>query len=240
MTETILLCLLTLVASGIGTATGFGTSSVMIPALVMTVPMPIALLFVGIIHLCGNVWKVILFRRGLEWRLVLGFGIAGIATSFLGASLSLHVETLPLRRILGVFLIVYVVFLGLQREWKLPKTNGTAVCGGLLSGFFAGLFGVGGAVRGAFLTAFDLPKAVYVFTSGVIALFIDVTRVTRYITGGTRLPDGYLTALLFCIPISFVGAYLAKRLLDKLPQRFFRIFVGVFLALVGIKFLVWA
>lgn len=56
MTQTILLCVLTLIASGIGTATGFGTSTVMIPILVLFVPIPIALLFVGIIHLCGDIW----------------------------------------------------------------------------------------------------------------------------------------------------------------------------------------
>jgi uncharacterized membrane protein YfcA len=42
------------------------------------------------------------------------------------------------------------------------------------------------------------------------------------------------------VPISFAGAYLAKRFLDRLPQKFFRIFVGVFLALVAIKLLIWA
>jgi hypothetical protein len=47
MTQTILLCLLTLIASVIGTATGFGTSTVMIPVMVLFVPLPVALLFVG-------------------------------------------------------------------------------------------------------------------------------------------------------------------------------------------------
>ncbi|MEE9495619.1 MAG: sulfite exporter TauE/SafE family protein, partial [Desulfobacterales bacterium] len=189
MTEGILLFLLTLVASGIGTATGFGTSTIMIPVLTLFVPIPIALLFVGIIHLCGDVWKVLLFKKGFDWKLVLGFGLSGIAASFLGASLSLQATTLPLKRMLGAFLILYVIFLFLKREWSLPKTQGTAVCGGLLSGLFAGFFGVGGAVRGAFLTAFNLRKEVYVFTSGLIALFIDVTRVSRYVWGGTRLEE---------------------------------------------------
>jgi len=57
--------------------------------MVLFVPFPIALLFVGIIHLCGDVWKVLLFRRGFDWKLILAFGFSGIAASFLGASLSL-------------------------------------------------------------------------------------------------------------------------------------------------------
>jgi len=237
--QTIVLCLLTLVASAIGTATGFGTSTVMIPVMVLFVPLPVALLFVGLIHLAGDIWKVLLFKRGIDRRLILEFGLSGIAASFLGASISVHGEGLPLKGILGVFLILYAVFLLLKRWWALPKTNTTAVCGGLLSGLFAGVFGVGGSVRAAFLMAFNLPKEVYIFTSGLIALFIDVTRISRYIWAGTRLQQNLLLALILGIPISFAGAYVTKRFLDRLPQRLFRVFVAVFLALVGIKLLIW-
>lgn len=239
MTQLLLLSVLTLVASAIGTATGFGTSTVMIPVLTLFVPMPIALLFIGIVHLCGDIWKVLLFKRGFDWRLILAFGLSGIAASFLGASLALQAQAFPLKRILGAFLILYVVFLFLKREWTLPKTDATAICGGVLSGLFAGFFGVGGAVRGAFLTAFNLPKEVYIFTSGLIALFIDVTRVSRYIWGGTYLEHDFLIALILSIPVSFLGAHIAKRFLTKVPQRSFRIFVGVFLGLVGAKLLIW-
>ena len=239
MIQIILLCLLTFIASGIGTATGFGTSTVMIPAMALFIPMPIALLFVGIIHLSGDIWKLLLFKRGFDWKLIVGSGLPGIATSFLGASLALQAQVLPVKRILGAFLLLYVIYLFVKREWALPKTSGTAVCGGLLSGFFAGFFGVGGAVRGAFLTAFNLPKEVYIFTSGLIALFIDITRVSSYVWGGAQLPDSLLLALILSIPVSFVGAYLAKKFLDRLPQTSFRIFVGVFIALIAIKLLIW-
>ncbi len=239
ITQTILLCALTFVASVLGTATGFGTSTLMVPVLVLFVPVPVTLLFVGIIHLCGDIWKVALFRGGLDWRLVLGFGLSGIAASYFGATLSLQASTLPLKQILGVFLILYMVFLFFKRKWALPKNDATAVCGGVLSGFFAGFFGVGGAVRGAFLSAYALPKEVYVFTSGLIALFIDITRVTRYLGGGTRLEPELLYTLLACIPLSFAGAYTAKKFLDRMPQKTFRLFVGIFLGLVGLKLILF-
>lgn len=239
MFEGLLLCLLTLVAAGVGTATGFGTSTIMIPVLTLFVPLPVSLLFVGAIHLCGDIWKMLLFKKGLDWKLILFFGLSGVISSYLGASLSFYAGGLPLKRVLGVFLIIYVIFLFTKRKWALPKTSGTAVCGGLASGLFAGFFGVGGAVRGAFLTAFNLPKEVYLFTSGLIALFIDVTRISRYIQGGTRLEGNVLYALIICIPVSFLGAFIAKKFLDRLPQKFFRVFVGVFLAIVGAKLLLW-
>ena len=121
----------------------------------------------------------------------------------------------------------------------MPKTNGTALCGGFFSGLFAGFFGVGGAVRGAFLAAFNLPKEVYIFTSGLIAMFIDITRISRYIWGGTRLQQELLIALILSIPVSLAGAYIAKSFLTGLQQKFFRTFVGVFLFLVGARLLIW-
>mgnify|MGYP001577355496 CR=1 FL=1 len=55
--------------SGVGTATGFGTSTIMIPVMVLYAPLSVALLFVGTIHLCGDIWKVLLFRQGFDWKL---------------------------------------------------------------------------------------------------------------------------------------------------------------------------
>ena len=239
ITETLLIGLLTLLGSAIGTATGFGTSTIMIPVMILFLPPPVALLFVGIIHLFGNIWKVMLFKGGLNWKLVLEFGIPGVAASYLGASLSMQAHNLPLKQILGIFLIFYVIYLFTKRDWALPQNRGTAVTGGVLSGLFAGFFGVGGAVRGAFLMAFNLPKAVYIFTSGLIALFIDLTRISKYISGGVRLHQELLIALIVCVPVSFLGAYLAKKFLNRIPQNAFRLFVGIFLALVAIKLIIW-
>ncbi len=73
----------------------------------------------------------------------------------------------------------------------------------------------------------------------MIALFIDVTRVGRYLQGGTRLGPELLIALLISIPVSFLGAYLARRLLNRIPKRNFRLFVAIFLALVGARLIIW-
>lgn len=239
MTEIILLVVLTLVASAVGTSTGFGTSTIMVPVLAVFIPLPVTLLFVGAVHLFGDVWKMLLFRKGTAWRLVLGFGIPGIAASFMGAALALKAWDLPLERVLGLFLLLYVGFLFTNRKWALPRNQLTAVAGGALSGLSAGFFGVGGAVRGAFLAAFDLPKDVYIFTSGAIAFFIDVTRVSRYLLGGVGLGNTLLAALVLCLPVSLAGAYLARKFLERLPQDYFRMFVAGFLFLVGVRLLVW-
>lgn len=237
--EIIYIALLTIFASGVGTLTGFGTSTIMVPILLFFLPLPQTLLLVGIIHWFGDIWKIILFRKGFNWKLILTFGIPGIVATFLGARLIFTVSPDLLSQILGGFLVAYVVFLFLKPKFRVPKNTAMAAAGGALSGFLAGIFGIGGAVRGAFLSMFDLPKSVYIATAGAIALVIDTTRISTYLFEGVSLQAGLLWGFIFFIPASFTGAYLAKRIVNRIPQDKFRLVVAVFLFLAGIKLLIF-
>jgi len=237
--EILYIALLTLVASTIGTVTGFGTSTLMIPILIIFLPPVEAIFLVAIIHWFGNLWKVSLFRKGLNLKLIALFSIVGLATSYLGAEVSLGADQPTLLRVLGAFLLVYALFLIFQSTFKIPATNVAALAGGGLSGFFAGLFGIGGAVRGMFLSAFDLPKAVYIATAGAIGILVDSTRIITYVTGGATLPESLWWSLLILIPVSFMGAEIAKRIVNSIPQNKFRIVVALFLFAVGVKLLLW-
>ncbi len=237
MTELLLLALLTLVASAVGTLSGFGTSTIMVPVLTLFFPLPLTLLFVAIIHLFGDVWKMLLFREGALWRLVLWFGVPGVVLSFAGASLSVGLDAAFLERLLGGFLLLYVLYVWKHEDWRVPRTTLVASVGGALSGFFAGIFGVGGAIRGTFLSAFDLPKASYIFASGAIAFAIDSVRIGTYLAQDVRLEGVMAYGMLVFVPVSLLGAYLAKRVVDRIPQGAFRLVIAVFLGLVGVRFL---
>lgn len=235
--ELVLVAILTLVAATIGTVTGFGTSTLMIPVLVIFLPPVEAIFLVAIIHWFGDIWKVALFRSGFNVRLLLLFGAIGLVTSYFGAYISLGANEQILLRLLGAFLAGYALFLIFRSKFKIPAGNATALFGGALSGFFAGMFGIGGAIRGMFLSAFDLPKAVYIATAGAIGFAVDSTRIITYFTGGATPPKELWYGLFLFIPISFMGAQIAKKIVDKIPQNKFRAVVAVFLLAVGMKLL---
>jgi uncharacterized membrane protein YfcA len=235
--EIALILFVVVVASGIGTMTGFGASTIMVPVMLLFYSLPQTLFFVGIIHFFGNLWKLLLFRKGLNWRLILSFGIPGIAATYFGALLVFSISAATLSRILGSFLIIYVIYLFVESSFRIRPNLVFGACGGALSGFLAGIFGIGGAVRSLFLTAFDLPKAVYISTAGAIAIFIDATRLTAYFKNGARLPVLLLYGLPLFIVASFLGAAIAKRIVDRIPQSHFRKIIAVFLLLMGIKLL---
>ena len=237
--EIIYIFFITILASMLGTMTGFGTSTVMIPILVLWLPPVETIFLVSIVHWFGNIWKVVLFKSGIHLKLILLFGASGLIASYLGAAITLEAGQVILLRVLGGFLVAYSLFLLLQQNFKIPATNSTALGGGALSGFFAGMFGIGGAIRSMFLTAFDLPKAVYIATAGAIGLLVDSTRIVTYVAGGTELSQRLWLGLLLFIPASFLGAQLAKRIVDRIPQSKFRWVVVTFLFAVGVKLIFW-
>jgi len=198
-----------------------------------------AIFFVAIIHWFGNLWKATLFRKGFDVRLILLFGVVGLATSFFGARISLGANASLFLRLLGSFLATYSLFLMFQSTFKVPARNMAAISGGALSGFFAGIFGMGGAIRSMFLSAFDLPKAVYIATAGAIGLFVDSTRIVTYMTSGATLPKRLWWGLFLFIPVSFLGATIAKKIVGKIPQQQFRLVIVAFLFILGIKFILW-
>lgn len=144
----------------------------MAPVLVAFLPLPQVLPLVWVIHWFGDIWKMLLFRSGVQWAI--------------GGLLVLQSPENILARVHGAFLTAYVVFIFIKPRFKIPQTTLTVLAGGALHGLSAGIFSVGGAVRGAFLTAYDLPKAVYIFTSGAIGLAVDSGRIVTYWSQGAR------------------------------------------------------
>lgn len=232
------IALLTLVASTIGTITGFGTSTLMVPVLLIFLPLPQTLLIVGLIHFFGDIWKIILFKKGgINWKILLGFGIPGVITSFIGAKMVFVLPNQILIKIIAVLMIIYSLFIMIKPNFELAINYFNMIFGGALSGFLAGLSGVGGAVRGAYLTAFNLRKNVYIFTAGAIALFVDATRIVTYFSNGAKLNNNLLLGVILFIAISFVGAKIAQKIVKKIPEKYFRIIISIFLIAVGIRLL---
>ena len=173
-------------------------------------------------------------------KLLIYFGIPGIIASAYGASLIVHLPEKLSSIVVGIILVSYVIFLLLEPNFKLKENNFTASLGGITSGFLAGISGVGGgALRAVVLTAFNIPKSTYIFTAGVLGALIDASRIFTYFVSGTRIEIGLFLGFIFFIPASFMGAEIAKKFVYKIPQKFFRKVIALFLLLLGIKLILF-
>ena len=234
--EIFFITILTFLAAILGTITGFGISTVMVPVVLLFLPLPETLLLVGVIHWFGDIWKMYFFKKEIDWNLLVFFGIPGVVMAFIGASLVFTLPERLLSQFVGAILIAYVIYLLLRPSFRLKKSFLAAAAGGAGSGFLGGLTGVGGgALRAIVLTAFNVPKSTYIFTSGLLGAVIDASRITTYFLGGIKINPTLAWGLIAFIPASLAGAWIAKRIVDKIPQGAFRTFIALFLFVLGVK-----
>ncbi len=222
-------------AEVVGTAAGFGSSTIFLPLALFFVDFRTALVLVAFLHIFGNIGRITFFRHGLDKRLILLFGVPSIILAATGALLVNYAPQDILKIILGIFLLVFSADSIVRPGFRFNPSNKNAIIGGGLSGFLAGLIGTGGALRGAFLTAFNLKKGVYIATAASIALAVDMTRIPLYFGSGFLEPGFYYHIPLFFI-IAISGSYVGRKIVDKIPQDVFRKYVLVAIAAVSLKF----
>lgn len=239
MMNVVYIALLTVFANAVGVLSGFGIGTIMMPLLALFLPFHQTILLVAIIHWFHNIWKIIFFHHGFDKKLFLCFGLPSVVTTFIGASLVTETTDM-LTSFLGVALIAYVIFLYLKPRFELPQTTTYGVLGGAISGFTAGIIGIRGAIRSAFLSAYDLPKATYLATTGAISFLVDTVRIaTYYGWEGIVLEPSLTRGLFIIIPATFIGSKVAQLFVDKIPQQQFRYVIALFLLLVGIRLLLF-
>jgi uncharacterized membrane protein YfcA len=219
------------------TLAGFGSSTLLIPVAVSFFDLKMAVFLVACFHLFNNLFKIRIFWNKIDFRTVILFGIPSIIFAFVGARFITVMPLKTVKSILGIFLICYALFTLVKPKFSVRESRANAFLGGSLSGFLAGLIGMGGAIRSSFLVAFNLPKEVYVATSAMVAVVIDLTRIPTYIF--TRAVEWSSEFIL--IPLLVLSAYfgvrVGKLLLNKINQETFRRIVSAALLLVGIKIL---
>lgn len=137
---------------------------------------------------------------------------------------------------MGIFLVVYASYSLHKDDFSVSPTAANAVIGGGLSGFLAGLIGTGGALRGAFLTGFKLPKEKYIATAAAMAMAVDLTRIPVYVSEGF-LKREYYWYLPILLAVALTGSFAGKKIVSKIPQKIFRKFVLAMIIAIGVKFI---
>ena len=148
------------------------------------------------------------------------------------------ISNILLNRLIGLFIVAYVIFTYLKPSFYLKPTGLNRLVGGILFGISSGLIGIGGPIRSAFLLTFGLRKATYVATQGAIEVLVGMARISIYSIQGAVL-NNLWTVLILCIPITFLGAKVGQVLIMKMPQQQFYKIVSIFLGLVGLKLIIF-
>ena len=232
-----LFILLALVAEILGTVGGFGSSLFFVPIAAYFLDFHSVLGITAIFHVSSNVSKIFLFREGFDKKLILSMGIPAVLFVIAGAYLSRFIPTNLLQGMLAAFLIVISLVFLIFPKLTVQPTQLNAAQGGALSGVIAGMLGTGGAIRGIVLTAFKLKMDVFIATSAMIDLAIDISRSVVYaLNGYVHTHDLYLIPIL--LVVSVAGTYIGKLILKRISEDQFRSFVLTLILATGVLSLV--
>lgn len=240
-------------ASALTLYSGFGLGTILLPAFALFFPAPVAVAATGVVHLLNNLFKGTLLRKRADWPTVLKFGVPAVPGAVAGAWLLALLGDTPrlfgwmaFGRIFGPtgaglaigLLMILFAALELQRwfhELKAPPQ--LMPLGGVVTGLFGGLTGQQGAFRSMFLLQSGLPAEQFIATGVMIAILIDLSRLTTYAasfsTAGLS-PAGREGLLVLVGTLSaLAGAYVATRHLNKVTIGTVRYSVAALMLVIG-------
>jgi hypothetical protein len=219
-----------LAASTLAAVAGFGGAAVLLPALVAVFGVRAAVPILTVAQLVGNGSRVWFNRRLVEPRVVAWFALGAVPLALLGGVLFASAPLGALKRLIGVFLLVMVLWRHLPRApaWR-PGVRAFAVIGAVFS-FLSALVGSVGPLMAPFFLAYGLVKGAYIGTEALATVVMHVTKLAAYQGTAVLTPRGVAVGLALG-PIMILGSYIGKRIVDRLPER---VFVAIIeLVLVG-------
>lgn len=225
---------LALLASVLTFFTGFGLGTILLPALVLVLPVQLAIAATALVHFANNIFKLTLVGKHANKTVLLRFGLPALLSALAGAALlnqTLNLPALasftiqdktctitPIKLVIGLLMAFFAMLdlSKLSEKWLLPPKY--MPMGGLLSGFFGGLSGHQGAFRTMFLLKAGLSKEELIGTGAAIGFLVDLSRLTVYseqICKNQNLLTDQAPLLVTTIVLAMVGSIVGSRLLKK-------------------------
>jgi uncharacterized protein len=213
-----LIALVAVLTSIIGGLAGYGTGALMPLVLVPIVgPEPVVPI-IALSALFTNTSRATAFRTAINWRCVAIVLVAAIPTCTLGAWGYTTLSGQGVMVVIGSMMVASVPLrrFALRRGFKLgDRALASAAVGwGLVVGATTGA----GAILLSMLLAAGLQGASVIATDAAISIAIGIVKIAVFGFAGVMGAKVVAVAALIGLA-AFPGAFLAKRLVDKLPLR---------------------
>lgn len=180
----------------------------------------------------STVSRVLLFREHVAWALVGPFWAGALGGAVLGARI--YVE-LPEAIIATAISIVMLVAIWLPRvSWR-PRIRHPWAVVGFFHSLLSTLFAYGALLHAVILHT-DLRRRQIVATLGGCLLGMSVFKIAGYAYFGFDYRP-YFGMIGVAIAISFAGTAIGKRIVDRLPEKGFRLIFQLLITVTALRLL---
>jgi uncharacterized membrane protein YfcA len=234
---TLLLLAAALPTAVLGGVVGFGTGLVMLPLVVWTLGVRTSVPVLTIALTVGNLSRAWFSRDELDWRVIGSYLAGALPLAVLGAVLYASVRVEWLSRAMGLVMLLGVPL----RHWleRGPRRMRLAHFPllGAVTGFLSALVAAVGPVNTPFFLGYGLRRGAYVGTEAVCAGVVHVAKTMVYGRYALVTPESGGLGLAMGA-VMFVGAYLGRRVLDRMTERGFVRVVEALVMGLGLLFVI--
>ena len=233
-----LVLMLGLVAGTVGGIVGFGSSIMLMPALVLVFGPREAVPIMAIAAIMANASRGVAWWREVDWRVTAAYSATGIPAAALGAKTLLALPPGVVELVLGIFFISMIpVRRWMARHtWTLSLWHMAIV--GAVIGYITGIVVSTGPINAPFFLAYGLVKGAYLGTEAMGSLAVYVAKAITF-RSLNALPLEIITKGVIIGSSLVAGAFIAKRLVLKLDGEKFRLLMDGLLMAAGVTML-WA
>jgi uncharacterized membrane protein YfcA len=227
------LAVVAVVTSFISGIFGMAGGMLLIGFLLLVLPVPVAMVFHGVIQIAANGWRSWLWRDHIRWKVVLQFGL-GCAFSLVVFSALTFVPSKPLV-LLTVGLTPFVALAVPRRIAPNIERHGQAFLAGAIGGALQLVAGVTGPLLDIFYVRTGMSRQANVATKAAAQVAGHLTKVVYFGTlvagpGGRELEQWLVMG--FAAVFAVLGTTLSRRFLDAMSDlQFYRWTRRIILAL---------
>lgn len=226
--------IVSIISGGVASLSGFGIGSLLTPLFAIKTGISVAVASVAIAHFVGTLLRFIMWRKYINRKILMSFGITSALGGLTGAILHNYFYNVTLSITFGCLLIFAgsMEITGLSKKIRFPGI--VAWIAGGLSGLFGGLVGNQGGIRSAALIGFNLRPKEFVATATGIALMVDLARLPIYIYYQHQEIFSLRLSILIAIIGVVIGTAIGGRILKKIPRKIYQKSLASIFILIGL------
>lgn len=226
-------------AGVLGGVIGFGTTIILMPALVYFYGPIQAIPVIALVATVANLSRIFLWWNVIRWRVCIVYSFAAIPFTVLGVNTLVRLDERLVEMTLGGFLILLVPI----RRWMRKKNFYLKLWQmglvGAIIGYLTGIVATTGAINTPFFLAYGLSKGAFLGTEAASTLSILFTKGIAFHQLGFLNMMAIMQGLLIGVCV-LAGSIFSKKIVLALPEDKFLLLMELVMLISGLSILAMA
>ena len=227
------LCGISFIGSFVAASLGLGGGLLVLAAMTLFLPPTVLIPIHAVVQIGSNGFRAFLMRRDILYSVIPAFVIGTLIGSYIGGKTLFALEIWVLQAILGVF-VLYATWVP---KFKSSNPGPAKFFGcGVFGGFATMFVGGTGPLVAPFVNAACKERQQVVSTHASLMTFQHLFKVILFGVLGFSFGP-YIPLLVGLVSFGVCGTIVGKKVLDKLPEKVFRIGLQTILTLLAARLL---